>query len=133
MQINIDGIVGAPYSEGAFLYPKTMKEKEVKKFYNSKEWKRKRLDILRRDLFECQDCKQRLLKAAAEGIRLTGDDAKIRTACEVHHIKELRDYPNMALADENLISLCTQCHNLRHGRNPKRFARKKKLVSEERW
>lgn len=30
-------------------------------------------------------------------------------------------------------SLCTQCHNLRHGRAPKRFARKKKLVSMERW
>ena len=110
-----------------------MKEKEVKKFYNSKEWRRKRLDILRRDMFECQDCRRRLSKAAAEGIRLTGNDAQIRTACEVHHIKELKDYPNLALADENLISLCTQCHNLRHGRNPKRFIRKKKLVSEERW
>ena len=110
-----------------------MNEKEIKKFYNSKEWKRKRIDILWRDLFECQDCKQRLSKAAAEGIRLTGDDAKIRPACEVHHIKELRDYPNLALEDDNLIGLCTQCHNLRHDRNPKRFVRKKKLVSEERW
>lgn len=116
-----------------FFAQRIMKEKEVKKFYNSKAWKRKRLDILRRDLFECQDCKQRLSKAAAEGIQLTGDDAKIRTACEVHHIKELRDYPNLALVEENLISLCTQCHNLRHGRNPKKFIRKKKLVSEERW
>ena len=110
-----------------------MDEKEIKKFYNSKEWKRKRIDILRRDLFECQDCKQRLSKAAAEGIRLTGDDAKIRPACEVHHIKELKDYPNLALEDDNLIGLCTQCHNLRHDRNPKRFVRKKKLVNEERW
>lgn len=91
------------------------------------------MDILRRDLFECQDCRRRLSKAAEEGIRLTGDDAKIRPACEVHHIKELRDYPNLALEDDNLIGLCTQCHNLRHDRNPKRFVRKKKLVSEERW
>ncbi len=67
------------------------------------------------------------------GIELSGDNKKIRRAEEVHHIKELREYPNLALDDHNLISLCIQCHNIRHGRKPKRFVRKKKLVTEERW
>lgn len=111
----------------------TMNDKEVKHFYNSKEWKHKRLDIMRRDLFECQDCRKRLKDAQINGIRLHGDEKEIRRAVEVHHIKELKEHPECALEDDNLISLCTQCHNLRHGRNPKRFVRKKKLVSEEKW
>ena len=110
-----------------------MTDKEAKKIYNSKRWEKKREDILIRDNYECQDCKQRLRDAMAAGIILTGDDAKIRRACEVHHIKELKEYPELAYDDDNLIGLCTQCHNLRHGRNVKRKSRKKKLVSVEWW
>ena len=47
--------------------------------------------------------------------------------------KMLEKHPELGLEDDNLISLCTQCHNLRHGRAPRRFKRKKKLVSKERW
>lgn len=72
-------------------------------------------------------------KAVKEKISLSGEDKKIRKAIEVHHIKELREHPELSLTDENLISLCTQCHNIRHGRNPKRFVRRKKLVNEEKW
>ena len=110
-----------------------MTEKEVKKFYNSSEWKHKRIDILDRDIHECQDCRARLRVAAKNRIRLTGDQAKIRPGKEVHHIKELREHPELGLDNDNLISLCTQCHNIRHGRHPKRFISKKKIVSEERW
>lgn len=110
-----------------------MTEKEVKHFYNSKDWKRKRIQILDRDRHECQDCRERLRKAAEEGRHLYGEDCRIRRAQEVHHIKELREHPTLALDEDNLVSLCTQCHNIRHGRHPKRFVRKKKLVSEEKW
>lgn len=110
-----------------------MTEKEVKKFYNSKVWKTKREEILKRDRRECQDCVRRLQDAAVEKVILAGEDRKIRAAVEVHHIKELRDYPELKLDDDNLISLCTQCHNVRHGRNVKRFVKKKKRVTEERW
>lgn len=110
-----------------------MTEKEVKAFYNSSAWKHKRIEILDRDYHECQDCKARLKKALKEKIKLTGEDKKIRRAVEVHHIKELREHPELSLADNNLVSLCTQCHNIRHGRNPKRFVRKKKFVTAEKW
>ena len=86
-----------------------------------------------RDHYECQDCRERLRKATEEGRRLTGEDAKIRIATQVHHIKELREYPQLAFDKENLISLCTQCHNIRHGRNPKRFVKRKKRITEEKW
>lgn len=111
-----------------------MNEKEKKKFYNSKKWKKKRLDILRRDCYECQDCIERLRQAVKDNVSLSVEDRMIRTACEVHHIKELSDRPDLALCDENLISLCIKCHNIRHGRTVKVFAkRRKKPVSEEQW
>lgn len=110
-----------------------MTDKEVKAIYNSRRWKVKRLDILKRDKFECQDCRQRLRDAAEKGVRLYGEDAKIRRAEEVHHIKELKEHPELAFEDDNLISLCIDCHNLRHGRKLHAIRRKKKIVSEERW
>lgn len=110
-----------------------MTEKEVKKFYNSKNWKIKRVDILKRDHFECQDCVKRLKEAAANGTQLHGEDRRIRQATEVHHIKELKEYPELGLEDDNLISLCTKCHNARHGRYIKQFVKKKKRLTEEKW
>ena len=91
------------------------------------------MQILDRDHYECQDCRKRIKDADASGTQLIGRDRKIWRAEEVHHIQELKEHPELGLDDDNLVSLCTQCHNLRHGRAPKRFARKKKLPSEERW
>lgn len=110
-----------------------MNEKEVKAFYNSSAWKHKRMEILERDRYECQDCRERLRKASEQRERLSGKDRLIRRAEEVHHIKELREYPELALDDHNLISLCVQCHNIRHGRHPRRFIRRKKRLTEEKW
>ena len=114
-------------------YETDMNDKEKKKFYNSKRWKEKRIRILDRDRHECQDCRKRLHEATVKGIVLPAEERKIRQAVEVHHIVELNERPDLALEDDNLISLCTQCHNIRHGREVKRFVRKKKPVSEERW
>ena len=110
-----------------------MTEKEVKTFYNSAAWKHKRMAVLDRDHYECQDCRKRLEKAACDGVKLEGRDRKIWPAEEVHHIKELREHPDLALADDNLISLCTRCHNLRHGREPHKFIKIKKRLTEEKW
>lgn len=68
-------------------------------FYKSKKWKRKRQQILRRDGYQCQDCKRY---------------GRIREATEVHHIKFLEFFPELALDDDNLVSLCHACHNARH-------------------
>lgn len=110
-----------------------MDEKEAKHFYNSKAWKIKRMEILKRDRFECQDCIGRLRRAREQGIILTGSERDIRRAEEVHHKQELREHPELALDDDNLISLCTQCHNVRHGRHPNRFVKRRQRVNDERW
>lgn len=110
-----------------------MDEREAKHFYNSKAWKIKRVEILKRDRFECQDCRARLKQAQEQGNVLTGAERVIRRAEEVHHKLELREHPELALDDDNLVSLCTQCHNVRHGRSPHRFVKRKQRVNEERW
>lgn len=110
-----------------------MNDKEVKAFYNSSAWKHKRMEILERDRYECQDCRKRLKKAAEHGEQLSGRDRLIRRAEEVHHVRELKEHPELALDNDNLISLCTQCHNIRHGRHPQRFAKRKKRLTEEKW
>jgi 5-methylcytosine-specific restriction endonuclease McrA len=38
----------------------------------------------------------------------------MREAKEVHHIKHLDDYPELAFDDNNLISLCSACHRKMH-------------------
>lgn len=91
-----------------------MTDKEAKAFYNSSAWKHKRMQILDRDHYECQDCRKRIKDAAASGTQLIGRDRKIWRAEEVHHIQELKEHPELGLDDDNLVSLCTQCHNLRH-------------------
>lgn len=116
-----------------FLYGEEMTEKEAKAFYNSGAWKQKRVDILERDHNECQDCWKRLENAAKEGKILTGWERKIWPAEAVHHLKELKEYPELGLDDDNLISLCSRCHNLRHGRSPHKFIKRKKRLTEEKW
>lgn len=110
-----------------------MTDKEAKKFYDSSAWQKKRLEILKRDRFECQDCRKRLETAVAESIELKEYEKKIRRATEVHHIKELKEHPELALEDDNLISLCSKCHNKRHGRFQHWSYKKKKYATEERW
>ena len=70
--------------------------------YHSKEWKRKRNFVLKRDGYQCQLSKR-------EGLRVEADT--------VHHIFPVRDYPQYALATWNLISLSKAAHNVLHDRD----------------
>ena len=94
-----------------------LSDKQANAFYWSKKWKRKRDEILRRDHYECQMCRARIKEAARNGEQLHGYDSRIHRAVCVHHIKELKDYPELALDDDNLISLCHVCHDRIHGRD----------------
>lgn len=68
-------------------------------FYNSRRWHAKRRAILRRDKYMCQICKRY---------------GRLVPATIVHHIKELDQYPELALTDSNLESVCLACHNRLH-------------------
>ena len=71
------------------------------KFYKSQIWLSKRDSILRRDKYECQNCKRYF---------------KNKEAKTVHHIYFYDDYPKLSLVSWNLISLCSECHNKMHNR-----------------
>lgn len=84
-------------------------------FYHSVSWRTLRQEALERDHYECLWCK-------AKG-KVT------RKNLEVDHIKELKDYPELALAIENLRTLCKDCHNKRH----ERFFKEEKSYRNDEW
>ena len=86
-----------------------------KAFYHTKEWRRKRAEILRRDHGQCQRCR-------AKG--------KYTPAVTVHHIRHLKEAPELALTDRNLQSLCEACHNEVH---PEKQYKPQSFRNEERW
>lgn len=95
-------------------------------FYNSVAWRQLRDHILERDNHECQWCK-------ANGLMVTD----MNTVLEVDHIKELEYYPELRFDEDNLRTLCKDCHNKRHGRMNYRSNGKGKHTNkwkdDERW
>ena len=87
------------------------------KFYKTKTWQNKRDEILERDNYECQMCK---------------DKGRYTSATTVHHIQHYKDCPELALTDSNLVSLCDACHNVVH---PEKLesVHKKKEIHKEKW
>ena len=77
----------------------------TKEFYKLGKWINKRLRILRRDEYSCQECKRY---------------GKSEEASHVHHIIPL-DWCLVfdlikAMDNKNLISLCKKCHDKMHDR-----------------
>ena len=94
-------------------------KEDVSKFYNSTAWKRMREQILRRDNFECQHCKKK---------------GKVTTQnLQVHHIKEVKQYPELGLEPSNLITICARCHNLEHDKNGYGNCKKDDPITTEMW
>ena len=69
--------------------------------YKTKTWQKMRAQVIARDCFECQRCKQM---------------GKVGPAEVVHHIKSADDFPNLFLSEPNLQTLCRVCHETIHGR-----------------
>lgn len=95
-----------------------LSEATMKRFYQSKRWRRKTKEIRARDNNECQHCKQQ---------------GKYSAAVCVHHIKELKDYPMFAMNDSNLITLCATCHNKIHDKFENINKKSQKYTNLERW
>lgn len=91
-------------------------------FYSSLTWKLKRQEILERDQYECQWCKE-------NGKVTTQFDSIL----EIDHIKELADHPALALDNDNLRTLCKDCHNKRHKRFNFKESKRQKKWADEWW
>lgn len=102
-------------------------EQQKKAFYRSSSWESLRQEALKRDNYECQMCK-REGKVHLDSQKVEGERKSIQL--NVHHIKEIEDYPELALELDNLMTICLQHHNKEHGR----FTRKpNKWENDERW
>lgn len=105
---------------GDSLLLSVLTKEDRDRFYNSYTWRKLRLEILKRDNFECQWCKRK-------GIVTTKDD----TTLIVDHIKELETHPKLALDPNNLRTLCFFHHELRHDRIYKGKKKKNKWEDDE--
>ena len=99
----------------------------VKLFYQTKEWKELRLEVLEENHFECAECIKK---------------GKYTRADCVHHVNEVRVRPELALSkyytdqdgqqQKQLVPLCNECHNIVHDKLGK-WQQKDKFTNEERW
>lgn len=103
---------------------KKLTREERRNFYNSMIWKNKRSEILERDNYECMRCKELGRLSIAQ-----------TSVLEVHHIRHLEDYRELALNNNNLTTLCRSCHNHCHDRFKNTQKKKHKISADipERW
>lgn len=106
---------------------KCVQENREHDFYVSSAWQKAREEVLREYHYECQECKKR---------------GKYTKAVIVHHVKHLKEFPELALSktyiDTNgkeriqLKPVCKECHE--YVEHPERLRwNKKKPLTEERW
>nr|URC17119.1 MAG: HNH endonuclease [Lokiarchaeota virus Ratatoskr Meg22_1012] len=70
--------------------------KSANNFYNSKEWAKCRIEILKRDNYTCKICGK-------------------KPARNIHHINSVIIFPEMSLSHDNLLTVCDECHKKWHG------------------
>ena len=75
--------------------------KDYSYFYKTREWERKRETILKRDIYQCKECKRYGIVADAN---------------TVHHILPVTMRPDLKLNSKNLISLCNEHHEKMHNK-----------------
>lgn len=104
----------------------------VERFYKSTDWLETREKALMRDKYTCQ-----FYIGNFEQHGKKPDRFKLVRANTVHHIKPVREYPELCLDVDNLVSLSHEAHEIIEGRTDilKEYAEKnrKKPLTEERW
>lgn len=94
-------------------------------FYLSSDWMQTRAKVLALDHHECQRCKAR---------------GRYSPATIVHHVKHLKDRPDLALSvydedtgERQLVSLCFECHRAEHPEMQQAKTAKPTFRTRERW
>ena len=95
-------------------------------FYTWPEWIRLRQEVLKLDHFECVRCREQY--------------HRYRPARIVHHVKHLRDRPDLALSvtdpdtgERQLVSVCKRCHEEEHPESQRQFRNIRAPLTMERW
>lgn len=98
-------------------------------FYNSTDFDIAREKVLKRDHYTCQF----FLGKWNDG-KHKPDNLKIVKANTVHHIKPIKERPDLALDINNMISLSFEAHEIIEDRKKiGNFRKKNKKITEERW
>ena len=94
-------------------------------FYWWPEWEALREGVLKMDRGECQVCKAR---------------GRYRRGAIVHHVKHLRDRPDLALSvwdpdtgERQLVTVCKACHEEAHPESLRRCSPSAAPITAERW
>lgn len=100
----------------------------VEEFYWTEDWRELKEEV--KDFYhnECQECLKK-------GIYTRAD-------C-VHHVKQVRQYPALALSmyyidekgnkQKQLVPLCNACHNKEHPEKQHKQSKKEYFTNEELW
>ena len=98
---------------------------QADKFYSWSSWHKVRDKVFKLDNYECQVCK-------AKG--------RYSRAVIVHHIKHLKDRPDLALdiydaqtGERQLVSVCKSCHEELHPESMVGACVRSEPVTVERW
>ena len=107
---------------------KCIEENNLHAFYTWSGWLNLRAEVLEENKNECQKCKAR---------------GKYSRATMVHHVKHVRQFPELALSKyyiddtgekkKQLVPLCDSCHDDEHPERLKGRVKKKKPLTIERW
>ena len=104
---------------------KLIDEGKEHSFYQSTDWLRVRAKVLKLDRYECQACKVK---------------GRYSPATHVHHVKHLKDRPDLALSiydedtgERQLVSLCFECHRAEHPEMQHAHPSKPRFSTRERW
>ena len=105
-----------------------IKSGNTHEFYNNWAWRKLSKQIRKEQNNECQLCKAR---------------GKFKPAHIVHHVKHLKQYPELAYSryyyedgvrHRQLIAVCNSCHEALHPeRGISKNASKYKYTNQERW
>ena len=107
-------------------------DQECRAFYNGMKWRNMRSYIKEKNNYECQECKRQGKVSLDIYEKNKNDRKKIKLV--VHHIKELKVYPELALDEDNLETLCVECHNKIHDRHFKsNFKQREVKWKDENW
>jgi len=102
-----------------------IKSQNPNRFYYTKEWKAVRLLALKRDHYNCKRC------SGEWDSHIPIKRVAYKEAKYVHHIKALKDHPELCITLENLVSLCFSCHEIVEERN--KLYEHKVPLTQERW
>lgn len=125
MPYGVGFFVGEMNNEKLLKLTALIEQENTDRFYHWTEWRTLREQVLKLDNYECQMCKEK---------------GRYSRAAIVHHIKHLKDRPDLALSiydsntgERQLISVCKECHEKEHPESQRQYVPKAEPITRERW